>query len=71
MAKPETTACWYKPKVRNAQWKSGYFHQWGTELASVEGDGNFTIGIIEDSRTHEIVCVMPECVHFGSDPDSP
>jgi len=72
MAKPETTACWYKPYSgsRKDKWSAGCFHQWGSELASVEGEGNFTIGVIQDSHTGAVVTVIPERVHFGVDPDA-
>jgi hypothetical protein len=34
----------------------------------MEGEGNYSIAIIEDAQTHAVVTVPPERVHFGSDP---
>lgn len=49
MAKPETTACWFKQGM-NAKWEPGRFHQLGAELSTVEGEGNFTVGVVEDDK---------------------
>lgn len=72
MTRPETRACWYQPHKgpRKGKWTAGLFHQWGTEPACCEGDGCYSVAIIEDNQTHAIVTIMPDQVHFGSDPTS-
>lgn len=71
MSEPETRGCWYKPYAGGTKdkWTAGEFHQWGTELSTMEGEGNFTVAVVEDSRSHAVVTVTPERVHFGADPD--
>ncbi len=66
MAKPETTACWYKGM--DGIWMNGKFHCWGTEAAIAEGDGCYSVGIIE-KYGGEIITVEPSRVHFGGRPD--
>ncbi len=59
-------ACWYKPTSgpRTDMWTLCRFHQWGTEAAIAEGDGFFSIAIVEDERTHDVVTVVPERIRF-------
>ncbi|NQT13350.1 MAG: hypothetical protein HQ582_11410 [Planctomycetes bacterium] len=69
MAKPETTACWYNLHgPRAIEWTPGLFHQWGTEMGAAEGDGNYSIAIVEDARSHAVVTVLPDNIHFGTAP---
>ena len=51
--------CWYKTRERQTgtserieRWNRGLFHQWGAEPAGLEGDGYYTVGIIEDADMH-------------------
>jgi hypothetical protein len=72
MGKPETTACWYQPYrgPDKGKWLPGLFHKWGDEACDTEGQGTYTVGIVEDERKHCIVVVPPERVHFGSNPEA-
>ena len=65
-----TRDCWYKPHQgpQKGKWTPGLFHQWGTELSTIEGEENFTVGIVEDSRSHAVDAVTPDRVHFGITP---
>jgi hypothetical protein len=65
MGKPETTACWYR---RGDKWIGGLFHQWGVELGPVEGEDNYTVGIVEDSNSGKIFTPMPTEITFGAIP---
>lgn len=68
----ETRACWYKPHAgpRKDQWTPGKFHVWGTEPGCAEGDGNYSVAIVEDARTHAVVTVAPDGrIHFGANPE--
>jgi len=67
MTLPETRQCWYRPYTGpwKDQWIGGLFHQWGTEAGAVEGDGNYSIGLVEDGQSHAVVTPTPERIHFG------
>lgn len=69
-AAPELRTCWYQPHQGplKGEWTGGKFHQWGMEKGSAEGEGNFSIGIVEDSMTGDIATIEPERITFGLDP---
>ena len=69
MTQLQIRACWYRPYKGpyKDEWTSGRFHQWGTE-SSGEGEGNYSVGIVEDDHTHAVVTPTPERIHFGTDP---
>lgn len=67
MDKQETRACWYRVWARGTAgpWLHGHFHQWGSEQSSCDGDGCYTVGIVEDAEGGNIYLTRPEDVCFG------